>query len=72
MFVSRENRPAQRGRANRLLSGGASGGEAGNMAFVLAAAALAVGTVMFVGSARKGAPEAKKVEAAESRGAVHK
>jgi hypothetical protein len=27
---------------------------------------------MFVGSARKGAPEAKKVEAKESRGEVHK
>jgi len=30
------------------------------MAFVLAAAALALGTVVFVGSARKGAPETNK------------
>jgi hypothetical protein len=32
------------------------------MAFVLAAAALAVGTVVFVGSARKGAPETNKAK----------
>jgi hypothetical protein len=32
------------------------------MVFVLAAAALAVGTVVFVGSALKGAPEAKRAE----------
>ena len=39
-------------------TGGAQGGEAAaNMVFVLAAAALAAGTVVFVGSARKGAPE---------------
>lgn len=44
-------------------AGGAQGAEtAGNMVFVLAAAALAVGTVVFVGSAKKGAPEAQKSE----------
>jgi len=32
------------------------------MVFVLAAAALAVGTVVFVGSARKGSPEADKAK----------
>jgi hypothetical protein len=37
------------------------------MAFVLAAAALAVGTVMFVGSARKGAPEATRADADERK-----
>jgi hypothetical protein len=36
------------------------------MAFVLAAAALAVGTVVFVGSARKGAPEANKAKRDDS------
>jgi hypothetical protein len=46
-------------------AGGAHGGEATNMAFVLAAAALAVGTVLFVGSAKKGVPEGSKVEASE-------
>jgi len=38
------------------------------MALVLAAAALAVGTVVFVGSARKGAPEASKAKSDDNEG----
>jgi hypothetical protein len=42
------------------------------MAFVLAAAALAVGTVVFVGSARKGAPEADQAKSDDSEEATTK
>ena len=50
-------------------TGGAQSNEAAtNMAFVLAAAALAVGTVVFVGSSRKDASEAHKSTADNREG----